>query len=207
MTKKNSNDFLTETMKEAQPLLMSLGVIITPPEIDDAFYKEMAWAISLGRKAHPRAKLRILCCGHGGWSYQALGIGDLLSSDGNIIGILNGYCASAHGIIWASCPERLVYPHATLGVHLGTYSELKEVNAVDVMHNYETLQWIDHRVASLYASISTEDVDYWKGRIRHAPGSLDDIHADELVEMGMARHVDDWLAEEGDDDGGQDNSD
>jgi ATP-dependent protease ClpP protease subunit len=179
---------LTDDQRKAQPLLESLAIIITPFEINDAFYREMMWALKLGRLIHPKKPLALHCHGNGGTVSTALAIVDLIQQDGNIHGFLLGTATSAHTMIWAACQHRYVYPHAGIEIHpvaTGAWeSRLQEEDYANYRHS---IGWQNKQILWIYANASTKSVKWWKKQYRKGGYTCVNLPAKKLIQIGMAQ--------------------
>src|SRR5688572_30087298 len=101
-------------------LLDRHGVLILSEEIEhDTYVLLLEALLHLGDKP-----LTLHCHGNGGISAVSRAMVDLIRQHGNVTGLMAGECNSSHGIVWASCQQRYVYPHGALGVHMVAKSQL-----------------------------------------------------------------------------------
>jgi len=179
---------LTDAQREKQPLLERYGILLAPAELDEAAYVEMSWALHLGRALHPDRPLELRCYGIGGNTYATLAIVNLIRDDGRIDGVLVGDAGSGSSIIWAACPRRYVYPLASINVH----ESISRTEGWDMAYQRTQLEeqsWQNRQIAALYAQASAQSPEWWLDKMAAGHGVATLIPADELIQIGMARPI------------------
>lgn len=184
---------LTDSQRQAQPLLEQFGIIVATTEVNEDFYKEMSWALYLGRKLHPDKPLELRCHGDGGYTRTAFAIVDLIQLDGNIDGVLIGNSCSSHSFIWAACARRYVTPFAIMSVHgvsFGNWNaRLDQDTLVRQGQNFELTNTI---IANIYAQASSKSAEWWMEKLRVNGATLYDFNADALInDLQMANPIKD----------------
>ncbi len=179
---------LSDGQRATQPLLERFGIILTPPKIEDEAYEQMTWALHLGRALHPDKPLELRCYGEGGDSYAMLAIVNLIRADGNVDGVLVGDAGSASSVIWASCQRRYVHPLASLNVH-GARQVGGGWNSQAERAWLESLEWVDTRIADIYAAASDKAASWWLEKMAAGHGACSLMPAEEIVAIGMARPI------------------
>lgn len=164
--------------------LRKWGIFILPDVIDHAAYEALAELLLT-----EQAPLRLYCAGDGGSIRDALAMVDLIRAHGDVLGMLAGTAASCHGVIWAGCARRIVYPNAVLGVHKVGYAELNrgfDTHTAGLLMS--ELDQYEHLNAQIFARASNQSVQWWKQQIQ-APGSQEYriFTAEDLINLGMAR--------------------
>lgn len=175
---------------EQRRLLEDLNTLILPEYIDHSTYALVAEACT--RMQNRRIELH--CRGNGGSAQDALAIVDVLQGHGNVAGILAGSAESAHGIVFAGCRTRYIYPNASLGVHQISWNNAGDLDGIQAQ---EIADWTARRErlgAKILADACANDPyntqDYWlavmqiAGRIR-----IREYTCGELVAMGMGSAI------------------
>lgn len=179
---------LTEAQREKQPLLERYGIVLAPAEIDTAAYVEMTWALHLARAMHPDRAIELRCYGIGGSTYATLAIANLIRADGRIDGVLVGDAGSGSSIVWAACPQRYVYPFASINVH----ESISRAEGWDLAYQRTQLEeqsWLNRQIAALYTHASTQPPAWWLEKMAAGHGVATLMPADELIQIGMARPI------------------
>jgi ATP-dependent protease ClpP protease subunit len=177
--------------EQAKTLLTEHHIIILPEDINHATYVMMVEALHI-MKDDP---LALYCRGDGGETRCALAIVDLIKRHGKVTGILPGAAMSSHAMIFAACAYRYIYPNATIGVHQTA------VSAIDTRFDSRYAQQIanefdinDRQTAVIMAGASNKSEDDWYEIIRSAgSGSYTCFNAEAMIEMNMARPIDEFV--------------
>lgn len=174
---------------DERKLLEEHGVLILPEDIAHDAYVNIVEAALI----RPDKPVTLYCHGAGGDSCTAGGIVDVIRRHGNVIGLLPGDADSCHGVIFAACATRYVYPGARLGVHRVVMGSLEHVTADYALKRAEGLQKHDVRNAHIFAQACTPDLRYdarfWLDAINDNPRALHHFDAAFLIECGMARPI------------------
>lgn len=175
-------------MDETQAKLLAKGVIVLPEEIDHAAYVLMVEALLESADRD----VRLYCRGDGGGTWAAMAIIDLIRAHGQVTGLLPSMAASSHGVIWAACPRRYVYPSGRLGIHKIAW------NAIDTRQDSHSLnniaaewQQSEQEIAAIYAAASNKTQREWYAAMQSTGSSgLRTFTAPQLIALGMARPID-----------------
>lgn len=186
---------MSESQRSLQPLLEAFGIITLPPCIDSETYPEILWALKVGRLLHEDEPLKLYIAGYGGEADLTFAISSLIKMDGNIEGHLIGGAHSSHGIIWASCQKRYVYPYSILGVHPVQEGNSLEVNTVKTFEQLRRhLQPYDNIIAQILSEAcedaQTYTTEYWLESMREqtTPPLTYTIDSDMLInKYGMGQ--------------------
>ena len=173
--------------EKQEKLLTERGVLVLPQEIEHETYEVVleALLIAAGKE------VRLHCNGDGGNSRAALAMVDLIRQHGQVTGLLAGMASSSHGVIWAGCTRRFVYPMGCIGLHMVGWnafnSRIDSVTAAQIAHEYDAG---DRQNAEVFAAASIMPCDYWYKLLRDTgSGHVVTFEAVKLIEMGMARPV------------------
>lgn len=175
--------------ENARKLLDDHGIVILPEEIDhDTFV--LVLEATLIRKDAP---ITLHCHGEGGDSCVAGAIVDIIRHHGRVRGVLAGDANSCHGVIFASCTERYVYPGGRVGIHRVSQTEIRSVTADYAEGVAKLLESHDRRNAKIFASACRDQHHwheaFWFEVIRVNPRALHHFDASFLIECGMARPI------------------
>lgn len=88
----------------------------------------------------PDKEIRMYCRGNGGSCRTAFAIIDIIQQHGNVVGLLTSEANSNHGVVFAGCPRRYVYPRALLGLHRTALDELYHVDSPYARNRYDELE-------------------------------------------------------------------
>jgi ATP-dependent protease ClpP protease subunit len=177
-------------LKEIQPLLETHRVLLLPADLDDAAYKDMAWALVAGRELFPNKRLKLWCHGNGGEATVGLALADLIQADGRIDGILVGGAFSGHSFIWAACSRRFCYPHAGIGVHTCVSSSNSWEDTSYRKTDVKRMEGWDRQIARFYAHASNKTVGWWLGKMNTGHSACHWLGAEKLVQLGMCSLID-----------------
>lgn len=169
-------------------LLDEHGVLILPEEITHDTYALVAEALLI-RKDKP---MTLYCHGEGGDSCAAGAIVDLIRHHSLVTGLLVGEANSCHGIIFAACFRRYVYPGGIIGIHRVARPTLNHVSAEYAMAHYQDLESHDRRNAQIFADACESPYDgfgFWFDMICANPRALKSLDASYLIECGMAQPI------------------
>ncbi len=180
---------LPETLKESQPLLERDGIIIMPADVDDDSYFSISLALRLGRKLFPEKPIELRCHGFGGDAGAGFALIDLIKEDGNVDGILLGFAASAHSLIWAACARRYVYPNAVIGVHQAHNYGQQQMFEQTYMMELQKIGWYNAHCARIYAEASNKSQEWWREKLK-GELSVDVFDYEALTgDLGMAQGI------------------
>lgn len=171
-------------------LLDDHSTFILPVEIDhDVYVLLLETVLYLNGKS-----LTIYCRGDGGSSRAAKAMVDLITAHGDVTGKLPGEANSSHGIVWAACQHRYVYPYARLGVHQVAFDSLStRVDTTALSSIAADYAATDRANAEILAAASNQTAAWWNAVIKEAgSGGIKHFHATELIEMGMAKPVSEY---------------
>jgi ATP-dependent protease ClpP protease subunit len=170
-------------------MLEDHGILILPDEITHDTFVLIAEAILI----RPRQSISLYCHGSGGDSCATGAIVDLIHHHGLFTGLLAGEANSSHGVIFASCFKRYVYPGGIVGIHRVARESLNHVSAEYAMAHYQDLESHDRRNAQIYANACEaaphDSVDFWFKMISENPRALRSLDASYLIECGMAKPI------------------
>lgn len=172
-------------------LLARHGVLVLPVEIEHETYVLLLEALlHLGDKP-----LTLYCRGDGGSTRAAHAMCDLIRQHGKVTGMLPGEANSAHGIVWAACEHRYVYPHARLGVHQCGYDSLgTRVDSQLLSQIARDYMTSDRLNANILAAASVRSPEWWYNVIKEAgSGGVVHFRARDLREMDMARPIEEYV--------------
>lgn len=170
-------------------LLDDHSTFILPEEIEHEAYTFLLEAV-----LHMTGKpLTLYCRGNGGSSRSALAMVDLITAHGNVIGMLAGEACSSHGIIWAACQQRYVYPYGVLAVHMTARDGISTRIDMQVLKQMTVNSEKMNRQNAAILGAACKTATWWYGVITDA-GSAEtiDFDAAQLIEMGMARPITDY---------------
>lgn len=185
---------MNDKLREQQPLLEDYGIITTPYEIDMESFRNISWAIKVGRDLFDDIPLKLIVSGVGGYVPEMFAIIDVIQQDGNINGILYGAAYSAHATIFAACSRRFITNHAILSVHEASHASWYPYTKDAMKLSHRRLEWADDKAAHIYAAACqnpTNDVHWWKQQLAKAtPPELIDFDRDDLVYgLKMAKDI------------------
>jgi ATP-dependent protease ClpP protease subunit len=174
-------------------LLDKHGVLVLPEDIEHSTYTLLLEALlHLGDKP-----LTLYCRGNGGSTRSAMAMVDLIRQHGNVTGLLPGEANSSHGIVFAACQHRFVYPHARLGIHKVSWDGLSTRIDNDTLRLIAEDYEISDRVnARILAKASSHSEEWWYDMIQKAgSGGLIHFHAQQIREVEMARPIEEYQTE------------
>lgn len=172
---------------EARKLLVKHGVLVLPEYITHDTYALVLEALL----ECEGQEMNLYCRGDGGSSRAALAIVDLVQQHGRVNGILPSEANSSHAIIFAGCPQRYVYPRASIGLHKVAFesgsTRVDSQYAQLIAQEYEA---VEHLNADILAAASNKPARYWYDIIQSA-GSAAVIQFDaaKLIEFHMAQPI------------------
>lgn len=168
-------------MLEEQTTLLEQGVIVLPYIIEHETYAMMVEALMM----HPKP-LKLYCRGGGGDVASAFAIIDLIREHGNVSGMLLGEANSSHGVIWAGCQKRYVYPNGVLGVHMPSQQWQGAVDSREAWLLALEMERYENQIAELYKSICSKEVDWKQAMAATGSSGMRFLDASWLIENGMA---------------------
>lgn len=180
---------MPEALKETQPLLESDGIIIMPAEVDDDSYFAISTSLRIARRLFPDRPIELRCHGFGGDAGAGFALIDLIKEDGNVDGILLGFAASAHSLIWAACQRRYVYPNAVIGVHQAHDWQSQPMFEQTYHMELMKIGWYNKHSASVYAEASNKPQSWWLEKLK-GELSVDVFDYEALTgDLGMAEGI------------------
>ena len=182
-------------MDETQEkLLRERGVIVLPQDIEHATYVDVLSLLLLAETEWADKPIRLYCAGDGGSAPAAISIVDLVQQHGNVIGMLAGEATSSHVTVFAGCPERYVYPNASIGVHRLAWPDVgTRQDRVSLDNRAAELQIGEAKVASILAKASCKDEDWWLSEMRSAGSDGVRIFTTtDIISLGLAQHVSEY---------------
>jgi ATP-dependent protease ClpP protease subunit len=172
---------------QALKLLETQKAIILPEDLDHDCYVLIQMACLM----YADDTLSLYCRGDGGSCRTANAIVDVIQAHGKVRGILAGEADSSHGIIFAGCPERYVYPHGAIGVHRTTVMQIDMVDAPYARNRHDDLEAGDQLNARILASAcptgSDLTADWWYKQIDETGKGLRLFDSAFLVSKGIAK--------------------
>jgi len=171
-------------------LLDRHSVLILPEEIEHSTFVLLLEAL-----LHLDGKPLVLHChGNGGISAVSRAMVDLIRQAGNVTGLMAGECNSSHGIVWASCQQRFVYPHGILGVHRVAKSQVSTRFDGQTFEQFAAdFNRMDMENSHILASASNKPSDWWYERIvETGSGGTTNFTATQLVLMDMAKPISEY---------------
>lgn len=170
-------------------LLDEKGVLVLPKEVEHEMFALVVEACAY----FPDKPLTFHCRGDGGDTASALAIVDVIRAHGQVTGVLAGEANSSHGVIFAACAKRYVYPFGSIGVHACAMNELHTVDAAYARTWFMELESTDKQVAQILASACTSaacNETYWFNKISTQGGQgFSRIFAPQIIACGMARPI------------------
>lgn len=165
--------------------------IILPEELEHECYIVVQTACIL----YPNDWINLYCRGDGGGCRIANSIVDAVQTHGKVRGILAGEANSSHGIVFAGCPERYVYPNGALGVHRTVLHQIEMVDAPYARNRFEGLEAGDRSNARILASAcpvgSELNAEWWYQQIAETGKGLRLFDSAFLISNGMAKPASD----------------
>ena len=179
----------------AWEFLEKTGVIILPEDLDHEVYIVIQTACVM----YAQRRLYLFCRGDGGSSRTANAIVDAVRGHGNVCAVLAGEANSSHGVIFAGCPHRYVYPNAALGVHRTVLNSMEIVDSAYAKYRFEDLDQSNRMTARVLASAcplgSQFNEEWWYGQIEEAGRGLRMFSSTWLIQNQMAKSVTEILHE------------
>lgn len=175
---------------DERKLLEDHGVLILPDMIEHETFVLVLTACLM----RPDKPIKMYCRGGGGDAVAARAIVDVIQHHGHVIGILPSQANSSHGVIFAACAKRYVYPGGSLGVHRVVMSELTNVDAPYAQNWHGGFELLDRAAADTYAAACTDQkklsAAYWYRVIdKQGSSGLARFDAEFLIKTGMARPI------------------
>jgi ATP-dependent protease ClpP protease subunit len=178
---------------QQKALLNEHGVLILPEELEHEVFA-LVLAACLMR---PDKEIRMYCRGNGGDSRASYAIIDIIQQHGNVVGLLASEANSNHGVIFAGCSRRYIYPHGQLGVHRVALNEMYHIDATYAKNRYQEFEASDRANAKVYAAACKDQTrwgeDFWYTQIDEQ-GSRGVVQFDAcfLITCGMAQPISDY---------------
>lgn len=177
---------------QQKSLLNDHGVLVLPEELDHAVFVLVLTACLM----RPDKEIRLYCRGNGGGSRESYAIIDIIRQHGNVVGLLTSEANSNHGVIFAGCSRRYVYPLGQLGIHRTALSEMYHIDAPYAQNRYDEMESGDRSNARIYASACNDQKKYgesfWYRAIdKQGSRGLKQFDADFLIKCGMAMPISD----------------
>ena len=171
-------------MDDAQrKLLEDRKTIILPDEIDHDAYSLIVEAAIL----YPDEEIDLICRGDGGYSSDAFAMIDIIRRHGKFVGLLPGVGSSSHGLVWAGCNVRYVYPFGKLGVHRVVKNSMPDnLTSDDLFQMAESPHQVDQEMALVYESASNRGYAEWIRIIEGHSIGLKWFKSKDLIQMKMA---------------------
>jgi ATP-dependent protease ClpP protease subunit len=177
-------------MTDAQrALLEKHGLLILP---DDITHETFALVVEATLICEGRP-FTMHCHGEGGDSCAAGAIVDVITQHGQVTGLLAGDANSCHGVIFAACAKRYVYPGGRVGVHRVALESIGHVTADYAFSKARELEAHDWRNARILASACSDQTlygdNFWYRMINDNSRGLHHLAAVKLIEYGFARPI------------------
>lgn len=174
--------------EQQKALLNDHGVLVLPEELEHEAFVLVLTACLM----RPDDEIRLYCRGNGGSCRTAFAIIDVIQDHGNVIGLLPGEANSNHGVIFAGCPRRYVYPLGMLGLHRTALDVMYHVDMPYAKNRYQELEVGDRANARIYAAACENQIqwgeEFWYRQIeQQGSKGLVQFDADFLIACGMAR--------------------
>ncbi|HYE75876.1 MAG TPA: ATP-dependent Clp protease proteolytic subunit [Blastocatellia bacterium] len=175
---------------QQKALLNEYGVLVLPEELEhDAFA-----LVLMACLMRPDKEIRLHCRGNGGSCRAGMAIVDLVREHGQFIGLLTSEANSTHGVIFAGCPRRYVYPSGSLGAHRIALSEMYHIDAPYARNRYEEMETGDRYNAKILASACKDQKrwgeKFWYRQLnQQGSRGLKQFDAKFLIECGMAEPI------------------
>jgi len=177
---------------QRRKLLDDHGVLILPEEIKHECYTLIVEAMLL----RPHSPILLHCHGEGGDSCVTGAMVDTIRHHGQIIGVLAGEANSSHGVIFAACAQRYVYPGAMIGVHRVAQESLHHVTADYALDRGRENERHDQRNARILAEACTDQerhgYKFWYRKIAANTRALGFIPAIDLISYGFAKPIQEY---------------
>lgn len=134
-------------------------------------------------------KVYIYCNGGGGNGDIAFAIVDICRHRGNVVGILVGAAASAHGVIWAGMPERYAMPLAALEAHLSGMDEVSmKLDTTSARQLSNVFDEYDKRMSRVFSEMGQFSEDWWYQELQGVGSNyVKDYSAEWLVSNGLCK--------------------
>lgn len=175
---------------QQKTLLNDHGVVVLPEELDhDAFVLVLTACLM-----RPDQEIRLYCRGNGGSCRSAFAIIDIIQDHGNVVGLLTSEANSNHGVIFAGCPRRYVYPRGMLGLHRTALDAMYHVDMPYAKNRFQELEVGDRANAKIFAAACSDQAqwgeDFWYSQLdQQGSKGLVQFDADFLIRCGMARPI------------------
>jgi hypothetical protein len=174
---------------DERKLLEEHGVLVLPEELEHSVYVLVLTACLM----RPDKEIRLYCRGNGGDTRASYAIIDLIHQHGNFTGLLPSEANSNHGVIFAACHRRYVYPYGQLGIHRTALSEMYHIDAPYAKNRYEEFEAGDRMNACVYGKACKDSrwgEAFWYRQIdTQGSRGLVQFDAAFLIECGMARPI------------------
>ncbi len=172
---------------QQKALLNEHGVLILPESLEHDVFALVLTACLM----RPDKEIRMYCRGNGGDCRASYAIIDIIQQHGNVVGLLTSEANSNHGVIFAGCPRRYVYPRGQLGIHRTALSEMYHIDASYALNRHEEMESGDRSNARIY-SAACKDQKKWGEKFwykqldQQGSRGLKQFDADFLIKCGMA---------------------
>lgn len=178
-------------MNETQIFLLEHSRLYILPEIlSHEAYQDLLEAMV----RNGNMPMVIYCRGDGGSSRTGRAMVDLIQHHGSVVGMLAGEANSSHGIVWASCKYRYVFPYGELGVHMVAFDSIQtRVDAQVLRQLSGDYDQSDRYNAEILAGASNQSPEWWY-ELQRTTGSagIRMFPAREIIQMGMAKPISEY---------------
>lgn len=158
------------------------NVLVLPDAIETETF------LSVLELTEDRQPIDVYIAGSGGNIDTGIMIGEYLKSI-DARGVLTGPARSAHSVIWAMCPTRVMYRYASIGVHQVYIHGAGDLSLSEAEDFARSLRSTNNHLIEIYEAASQRNAMWWREQLRESFGPLCEIHAPELVEIGMGEYL------------------
>lgn len=141
---------------QQKALLNEYGVLVLPETLEHDIFALVLTACLM----RPDKEIRLHCRGNGGDSRASYAIIDVIQQHGNVVGLLASEANSNHGVIFAGCPRRYVYPRAQLGLHRVAHDAMYHIDAPYAKNRYHEFEASDRANAKIYAAACNDQAQW-----------------------------------------------
>lgn len=128
----------------------------------------------------------VYCNGGGGNGDVAFAIVDACRHRGNVVGILVGEAASAHGVVWAGMPERYAMPLSSMDIHLGGIDDaMMKIDVKVARQLADIFEGHNQRMSGIFSEMGKFSSEWW------------DKELDEIGSNYVKSYSAEWLIENG----------
>lgn len=173
-----------------------IPTIYMPPTLEPEHYAEIVpELIRMHSERENNEPIYINCTGDGGDINTAFGIAGIITTIGNVVGVVSGMCTSAHSVVWASCDTRYVAPFSAMQVHsTSVYVESDYVNMAKAQYLSNRLTVLNNKLADMYYRCALSiPPQKWLEYIDTPQYELRQFWTDELIDIKFAKPLIDLI--------------